>query len=121
VVDVLFQSHTADFPYIMVCEYVREHKPFLVNDIENEQLLWDRTVTYKTLTEIDVPVPRYFPLYLHENHVERLEKECYGRIFGPDGEMVPYEEYLKSTTSSPQLFRNLYNSERQKFSITSFT
>ncbi len=74
VVDVLFQSHTADFPYIMVYEYVQKHRPMLVNDIENEQLLWDRTVTYKTLTEIDVPVPKYFPLYLHEDHVDRLEK-----------------------------------------------
>ena len=35
VVDVLFQSHTSDFPYIMVYEYVQKHKPFLVNDINN--------------------------------------------------------------------------------------
>jgi hypothetical protein len=64
-VDVLFQSHTADFPYIMVYEYVQYHKPMLINDLESEQLLWDRTVTYQALKEIDVPVPNYFPLFLH--------------------------------------------------------
>lgn len=108
-VDVLFQSHTSDFPYVMVYEYVQKCQPFLINDLESEQLLWDRTVTYQALKEIDVPIPRYLPLYLHEDHLERLEKDCYGKILSCNGQVVPYEQYVNTTKESPQLFRSLYN------------
>ena len=112
---MLFQSHTADFPYIMVYEYVQYHKPMLINDLDSEQLLWDRTVTYQALKEIDVPVPRYFPLCLHLNHLDRIEKESYGKIFAENGEKINYEEYIQNTKTPPNLFRNLYKSEQKKF------
>ncbi len=104
-VDVMFQSHTADFPYIMVYDYVQYHKPMLINDLESEQLLWDRTVTYQALKDIGVPVPKYFPLYMHPNHVDRIEKESYGKIFAENGETINYEDYIQNSSTTPSLFR----------------
>ena len=45
-VDALICFYSDGFPYRMAWEYVQRHQPFLINNLEKQQLLWDRTVIY---------------------------------------------------------------------------
>lgn len=57
----------------MAWKYVNRHKPFLINDLEKQQLLWDRTVIYDILDKIKVPVARHYFVYRDEEHLKTIE------------------------------------------------
>ena len=79
-VDALICFYSDGFPFIKAWEYVRKHKPFLINNLEKQQLLWDRTVIYEILQKIKVPVAQHYFVYRDENHVSRIESKSYGKF-----------------------------------------
>jgi inositol-hexakisphosphate/diphosphoinositol-pentakisphosphate 1-kinase len=56
----------------MAWRYVQKHKPFLINNLEKQQLLWDRTVIYEILQKIKVPVAKHYIVHRDQNHVNKI-------------------------------------------------
>ncbi len=52
--------------------YVKKHKPILINSLDKQQLLWDRTVVYDILKKIRVPVARHFMIFRDKNYIDQL-------------------------------------------------
>lgn len=71
-VDALICFYSDGFPYRMAWEYVHRHQPFLINNLEKQQLLWDRTVIYEILQKIKVPVAKHFFVYRDDLHLSRI-------------------------------------------------
>ena len=66
IVDALICFYSDGFPYIKAWRYVQMHQPFLINDLEKQQLLWDRTVIYDILESMKVPVSKHY--YVHRDN-----------------------------------------------------
>jgi inositol hexakisphosphate/diphosphoinositol-pentakisphosphate kinase len=59
VCDCLIAFYSTGFPQAKVEAYVNLRKPFLVNDLESQRLLWDRRNVYKICALNDIPVPNH--------------------------------------------------------------
>ena len=44
----------------MAWKYVKKLNPFLINNLEKQQLLWDRTIVYDILKKIKIPVAQHY-------------------------------------------------------------
>lgn len=62
-VDALICFYSDGFPYLMAWKYVKLHNPFLINNLDKQQLLWDRTVVYDILKKIKVPVAKHYYIF----------------------------------------------------------
>jgi hypothetical protein len=67
----------------MAWKYVKLHKPFLINSLDKQQLLWDRTVVYDILKKIKVPVAKHYYVFQDLNYIDQLEAKGFGNI-APD-------------------------------------
>lgn len=67
----------------MAWKYVKKHNPFLINNLEKQQLLWDRTVVYDILRKIKVPTAKHYFVQLEEDYVEEMEGKRFGNVI-PD-------------------------------------
>ncbi|KAJ3343154.1 hypothetical protein HDU93_009704 [Gonapodya sp. JEL0774] len=56
--DFLITFFSTDFPMAKALEYVRLVRPFCVNDLSYQQLLWDRRVVLRVLDHVGVRTPR---------------------------------------------------------------
>lgn len=71
----------------MAWKYVKKHKPFLINNLDKQQLLWDRTVVYDILKRIKVPVAKHYFLFRDNNYLDAIETRGNGKII-PDPESI---------------------------------
>jgi hypothetical protein len=70
----------------MAWKYVQRHKPFLINSLDKQQLLWDRTVVYDLLKKIKVPVAKHYFIFRDPNYLQKIEERGNGRyIKDPPG------------------------------------
>lgn len=79
--------------------YVKKHKPLLINNLEKQQLLWDRTVVYDILKKIMVPVAKNFMIFRDKNYIDQIELRGNGPTF------VENEEEELEATSLPKVKR----------------
>jgi inositol hexakisphosphate/diphosphoinositol-pentakisphosphate kinase len=56
----------------MAWKYVKKHKPFLINNLDKQQLLWDRTVVYDILRRIKVPVAKHYMIFKDMNYLDTI-------------------------------------------------
>lgn len=64
----------------MAWRYVNKYKPFLINDLEKQQLLWDRTIIYEILTKLKVPVAKHYFAMRDPTYLSKIEEKCFGRV-----------------------------------------
>ena len=63
VVDALISFYSEGFPISKVQKYSLLRKPMLINDINKQELLWDRSLIYKELKKAGIPTPNHFFVY----------------------------------------------------------
>jgi inositol hexakisphosphate/diphosphoinositol-pentakisphosphate kinase len=83
-VDCLISFYSKDFPLSKAQAYAAKFNPFLINDLEKQWDIMDRTKVYQTLREAGIELPR-FAIKLQngaENFVEQDDQiEIDGQVF----------------------------------------
>jgi inositol hexakisphosphate/diphosphoinositol-pentakisphosphate kinase len=64
----------------MAWRYVDKHKPYLINDLDKQQLLWDRTVIYDILKRIKVPVAKHYYVFRDQQYIDEIEQKGFGKL-----------------------------------------
>ena len=57
--DVLFSWFSSGFPLHKAQAYAALRKPFVLNDLHQQEELFDRRIVYRKLEEMGVPVPAF--------------------------------------------------------------
>ncbi len=73
--------YSEGFPFVQAWRYVKKHKPLLINNLDKQQLLWDRTIVYDILKKIRVPVARHFMIFRDKNYIDQLELRGNGPVY----------------------------------------
>jgi inositol hexakisphosphate/diphosphoinositol-pentakisphosphate kinase len=83
-VECLISFYSKDFPLKKAQQYAAEYNPFLINDLEKQWDIMDRTKVYQTLREAGIELPRYAIKMHHgtEKFVEQDDQiEIDGQVF----------------------------------------
>lgn len=60
VVDVFVCFYSNNFPMDKAIEYVKLTKPYEINELEPQKILWDRRKIYRILKENGIPMAKHF-------------------------------------------------------------
>jgi len=58
-VDALISFYSSGFPLKKAQMYVEMHKPYQINDLNKQEILFDRRRIYQELTKLNIPTAKY--------------------------------------------------------------
>ncbi|CAD8165624.1 unnamed protein product [Paramecium pentaurelia] len=67
IVETLISFYSDGFPLNKAIAYADLRKPFIINDLKKQQLLWDRERVYTLLKKNKVPVPKHYFVFKNPN------------------------------------------------------
>ena len=73
--DVLLGFYSTGYPIDKVIEYVKVYKPFCINDLESQKILWERSEITRMLFEAGVPTARSFTVIRNKEKMSQQEIE----------------------------------------------
>ena len=73
--EALIAFYSTGFPLQKAQEYVALRRPLVFNDLQKQELLFDRRDTYRILQESDVPVPKHAVLNADEDNTIDEQEE----------------------------------------------
>ena len=79
IVEVLITFYSDGFPFVKVKEYCEMRKPFLINDIKKQEILWDRKLVYKELRKAGIPTPNHF--FVKRDFSQNLSLKKYAQFY----------------------------------------
>ncbi|KAF0991725.1 hypothetical protein HZS_7491 [Henneguya salminicola] len=75
IVDVFLCFYANGYPLDKAIDYVRLRRPFVINELSNQKLLFNRKEIYRILTENNVCVPKYIVVERYINTLQPTEGE----------------------------------------------
>ena len=78
IVDALICFYSEGFPLLKAQDYVKVYKPFLINDLKKQEMLWDRMQVYQLLREAHILTYKHF--FVTRDHERSILNKC-NRVF----------------------------------------
>lgn len=76
-VHALICFYSDGFPFLKAWKYVKKTKPFLINNLSKQELLWDRSAVYDVLKKLHIPVAKHYFVFRNLDYIDEIEKRTF--------------------------------------------
>lgn len=99
-VEALITFYSDGFPFQKVKDYCEYRKPFLINDINKQEILWNRVLVYKELKKAGIPTPNHF--FVKRDYSQNLCQKKFQQY--PEKNLLPGQEKFSPEYNKQSVF-----------------
>ena len=110
IVEALITFYSDGFPFLKVQEYCDLRKPFLINDIKKQEILWNRRLTYKELKKAGIPTTNHF--FVTRDYSQNLAMKKYVQYHTektPNNNIIVNEKFSIEFSKNSNFIENPIN------------